>query len=39
VTIRDDGVRGWRFTRRADGAAAVGTALSEYLGSSGDRRR
>lgn len=37
VTIRDDGVRGWRFTRRADGVENVGAALTDYLGSPGDR--
>jgi DNA-binding transcriptional ArsR family regulator len=37
VTIRDDGVRGWRFTRRADGVEDVGAALTDYLGSAGDR--
>jgi DNA-binding transcriptional ArsR family regulator len=38
VTIRDDGVGGWRFTRRADGVGDVGAALSAYLGSPGARR-
>ena len=32
VSIRDDGVGGWRFTRRADGVEDVGAALTAYLG-------
>jgi DNA-binding transcriptional ArsR family regulator len=33
VTIRDDGVHGWRYARRADGVGDVGAALTDYLGS------
>jgi DNA-binding transcriptional ArsR family regulator len=33
LTIRDEGVRGWRYTRRADGVA-VAAELDAYLGSS-----
>ena len=36
LTIRDDGVRGWRFARPPDGVADVGAALTEYLDA--DRR-
>ena len=39
VTIRDDGVRGWRFSRRAEGAGDVSAALADYLGSGGERPR
>ena len=39
VTIHDDGVRGWRFARRPEGAGDVGTALTDYLGSPGAPRR
>lgn len=34
LTIRDDGVGGWRFARRADGVQDVGAALAEYLDAS-----
>jgi DNA-binding transcriptional ArsR family regulator len=32
VTIRDDGDRGWRYTRRADRVSDIGSALARYLG-------
>ena len=32
VSIRDDGVHGWRFSRRPDSVGDVGTALTDYLG-------
>jgi DNA-binding transcriptional ArsR family regulator len=38
VSIHDDGVHGWRFTRRADSVDDVGAALTAYLSpSSGGR--
>jgi DNA-binding transcriptional ArsR family regulator len=36
VTIRDDGVHGWRFARRAEGVDGIGTELNEYLGPTAD---
>lgn len=38
LTIRDDGVRGWRFARPPEGVADVGAALKEYLDASPRRR-
>jgi DNA-binding transcriptional ArsR family regulator len=31
LKIHDDGLRGWRFARAADGAGDLGAALAEYL--------
>jgi DNA-binding transcriptional ArsR family regulator len=38
VTIRDDGIHGLRYARRAEGVGEVGAALTRYLGSPGRRR-
>ena len=35
VAIHDDGVHGWRYTRRADRLADVGSELSAYLDPAG----
>jgi DNA-binding transcriptional ArsR family regulator len=35
VSIHDDGIHGWRFTRRAGSVDDVGVALSAYLGPPG----
>ena len=33
LVIHDDGMRGWRFARAADGAGDLSAALADYLGS------
>jgi DNA-binding transcriptional ArsR family regulator len=33
LKIRDDGSRGWRFSRAGDNAGDLAAALSDYLGS------
>jgi DNA-binding transcriptional ArsR family regulator len=38
VSIHDDGVHGWRFTRRAESVDDVGVALTAYLGPTGGGR-